>query len=336
MTAPYFATGYIRLLYRFASAEQVSGCALLDGTGVTEAELLRADFEMPFAAQMRLCSNALAHTAPGLGLRVGYQLQLAAHGALGTAMQSAPDLATALKTFNELLAVRASFIVAWLDEARSTARIGVVIHGLNPGLEPFFCESTLYTLLHCLAYYTGRRDSVGEVRLSYPDPGYRAAYAGEFLAPVRFGCSTTALTLDRNLLRLPSPEADPSVYQDSVRRCREQVQQRQPRGDVVRWIQNFLVDNPGKLWTLDDIAPLLSMSPRTVIRKLNAAGTTYQSLRDAVLKRQATVYLRTMSVEAAALTLGFADSSSFRRTFKRWFGVVPSLRLNEHGGTENG
>jgi len=72
------------------------------------------------------------------------------------------------------------------------------------------------------------------------------------------------------------------------------------------------------------------MSGRTLIRKIRERGTTYQALRDTALKRQAKIYLATMSVEAAGLALGFADTSSFRRTFKRWFGCNPSAlrRIN--------
>ncbi|MEM7000703.1 MAG: AraC family transcriptional regulator ligand-binding domain-containing protein [Pseudomonadota bacterium] len=323
MAEHYFATGYVRLLYRFVRAE-VNENMLFRGTGCTEADLMQAGFEMPFPAQMRLIENALDHAAPGLALRVGQQLQLAAHGALGTAMQSAADLQTALDTFAKYLPVRASFFAVSRVASDTAAMISIAIDGLPPALVPFFSESILFTLTHCLAYYTGRVDSVDLIQLGYPSPQYAADYAEVFEAHVVFDSRTTHINFDPQLLTLPSPEADTAIFEDCIRRCAILMEERQ-LSNVVQNVQNFLLDNPGKLWTVEEIAPLFAVSSRTLMRQLQDSGTTYQRLRDDVLQQQALIYLASMSVEAAALSLGFADTSSFRRTFKRWFGVPPSL-----------
>ncbi len=110
MLERYFATGYVRLLYRLLQAERLPSEQLFQNTGCSEVDLMRADFQMPFPAQMQFRQkNALAHSPPGLGLQSGQQLQIAAHGALGTAMQSATDLYAAISTFAQLVAARASF-----------------------------------------------------------------------------------------------------------------------------------------------------------------------------------------------------------------------------------
>ena len=285
---------------------------------------MRADFEMPFTAQMRLCANALSHSPAGLGLRVGHQLQLAAHGALGTAMQSATDLKAALGSFVRFISVRASFFSLAMFEAGQRGGIQIAVQGLPGPLIPFFSESILFTVSHCLAFYTGRREGASEIRLGYSKPSYAADYGSVFGEPIHFGCSTTQIAFDRELLSLPSPETDSVIYAQSVRRCRDRIDERQQNSDVTRNIRNFLLENPGKLWTVEEIAPSFSVSGRTLIRKLKENGTTYQALRDDFLKRQAATYLKSTGVEAVAISLGFADTSSFRRTFKRWFGMTPS------------
>lgn len=67
------------------------------------------------------------------------------------------------------------------------------------------------------------------------------------------------------------------------------------------------------------------MSPRTVIRKLESEGTKFQAVRDEVAKQQAANYLSdaSLSVESVGHLMGFSDVSSFRRSFKRWFGETP-------------
>jgi AraC-like DNA-binding protein len=73
------------------------------------------------------------------------------------------------------------------------------------------------------------------------------------------------------------------------------------------------------------MAQELNMSPRTLHRKLRQEGTTYQMLLDDALKELAAWYLlRTREpIEAIAERLGYADASSFSRTFRRWFEMAP-------------
>ena len=324
MPVNHFATGYVRLLYRFARVEGLTEGELLIDTGCTEADLMRADFQMPFAAQMCLTHNALVHATQGLGLRVGNQLQLAAHGALGTAMQTAPDLKTALSTFAQFVGMRASFFSVSLFEEGGEGCISIDTGELPELLVAFFSESILFALTHCLAFFTGQREAVTRIQLAYNKPEYGSEYAAVFGDTITFAHGRTRLFFDRTFLESPSPEADADTFADSVRRCKLQLEQHQQHPDLVHSIESFLYENPGKLWTVEEIAPLFALSPRTLLRQLKSRGTTYQSLRDDALKHQALNYLSSMSVEAAAISLGFADSSSFRRTFKRWFGVPPS------------
>ena len=323
----FFAPAYVRLLYQFLRAEGISGSLLLEGTGVSEETLMRAGYEMTFPDQMQLCQNGLRHAAPGVGLRVGHQLQLAAHGVLGVAMQTAPNLAAALEAFAEFLSVRASFFQ--LSQAQVDGRVVVTIRteGLPEGLVPFFSESILHSLAHCLSFYSGSGQASGGLQLAYPPPAYSGHYRDVFGGTVRFNRPETTFAFAASLLSLPSPEADVALFTDSVERCKRLVGAHFlniPHGDVATEIEHFLLENPGKLWTLSEIAQLLAISERTLIRRLRAVNTTYQSLRDDVLKRQAAIFIKSMSADATAVALGFADASSFRRTFKRWFDETPS------------
>ena len=74
------------------------------------------------------------------------------------------------------------------------------------------------------------------------------------------------------------------------------------------------------------VAQKLNMSGRTLIRRLDAEGTKFQTVRDTLAKEQAVAYLAdaNLSVESIGYLMGFSDASSFRRSFKRWFGETPS------------
>jgi AraC-like DNA-binding protein len=67
------------------------------------------------------------------------------------------------------------------------------------------------------------------------------------------------------------------------------------------------------------------MSKRTLARKLKRENSSFRQIREEVLSRQAASYLcdSQMSVEAIATLLNYHDTASFRRAFKRWFGLTP-------------
>ena len=332
MSKPYFASAYLRLLYRFVQAEGLRDADLFKGTNTKPTEIMGAGYELPFSAQVQFCLNAVELAQPGLGLRVGHQLQLAAHGALGVAMQTAPNLGAALDVFAEFLKIRANFFSLSRESSDNQTRISIVITTVPDELVPFFCESLIHSLVHCLAFYSGNQRA--DIELAYRKPSYAQSYGAVFRGAVDFDCPKNTISFDTNLLSIPSPEADSISFRESMARCRRISYYYAEERGVTDAVEVFLLENPGKLWTLDELADLFAISGRSLIRKLRSENTTYQSVRDGVLQRQAVNYIGTMSTEAAAIALGFSDTSSFRRTFKRWFGMPPSEFVKEQAAKE--
>ena len=74
------------------------------------------------------------------------------------------------------------------------------------------------------------------------------------------------------------------------------------------------------------MAELEHVSARTLMRRLQDEGTSYQQLLDTVREELACWLLlrTTLPVEAIAGQLGYEDPSNFARTFRRWTGQTPS------------
>lgn len=320
----YFANAYMRLLYRFMQLTPAQEPAFFANTGLDAAQLLDARLEVPFAAQMQVCRNALALSEPGLGLRIGGQLQLAAHGALGTAMQNAENLRQALQTFARFSAVRASFFSLEIAGSGDTCRLWLQLDRLDGDLVPFFTESILSTLHHCVAFHSGASEPFTALSLVYPVPDHAGDYQRTLGISAEFGAADTCVSFPAAYLALATHDPDPVVFAEYVARCRLEMDSRGAANDTATAIEQFLWGNPGKLWRAEELADVLGVSSRTLLRRLQAESTSYQALRDAVLQRQAASFLATLSVADTAATLGFADESSFRRSFKRWFGVPPA------------
>ncbi len=92
--------------------------------------------------------------------------------------------------------------------------------------------------------------------------------------------------------------------------------------DMVRAVVTNLLEQGGH--TLDDIAMVLKMSPRTLQRRLADCGLTYSQLVDEIrymLARRLIINQTKMVIIASEL--GYADAGSFTRAFERWTGMTP-------------
>ena len=69
----------------------------------------------------------------------------------------------------------------------------------------------------------------------------------------------------------------------------------------------------------------LGFSARTLIRKLKQEGVSFQQILDEVRMERAAWYLRETPypIEEIAERLGYADTTNFSRTCRRWFGAKP-------------
>jgi len=82
----------------------------------------------------------------------------------------------------------------------------------------------------------------------------------------------------------------------------------------------------GEKPTVEKIAGEMRMSPRTLQRRLEAVGTTYQELLDDVRRQSARRLLSNTDLGAGevAFLLGFEELNSFTRAFHSWEGTTPT------------
>jgi AraC-like DNA-binding protein len=106
------------------------------------------------------------------------------------------------------------------------------------------------------------------------------------------------------------------------------------RNRLIRSVQRIVAEQlvDGSI-TVDLIARELGMSTRKLQRELKIEGATYQDLLNETRRELAERYVREghSDLTEVAFILGFADLSTFSRSFKRWTGVSPS-RYRKHWG----
>lgn len=77
--------------------------------------------------------------------------------------------------------------------------------------------------------------------------------------------------------------------------------------------------------SFEALTSMLNMSPRTLRRRLEKEGTSYQRIKDNARRDVAITLLSRdrMTVSDVAERVGFSDPSAFHRSFKKWTGLSP-------------
>lgn len=77
--------------------------------------------------------------------------------------------------------------------------------------------------------------------------------------------------------------------------------------------------------SFEELTSLLNMSPRTLRRRLEKEGTSYQRIKDNARRDMAISMLSRdgLTVSEVAEQVGFSDPSAFHRSFKKWTGQSP-------------
>ena len=94
----------------------------------------------------------------------------------------------------------------------------------------------------------------------------------------------------------------------------------------------------GERPAVEKVAKALGMSPRTLQRRLEELGTSYQELLDDVRRRSARRLLANTDLDASevAFLLGFEEINSFARAFHAWEGTTPTRWRASQSNSERG
>ena len=186
-------------------------------------------------------------------------------------------------------------------------------------------EFDLMTFLSFCRWVTNRDLRPLALELRFPPPKDPQPYQDAFKCPLCFNAPTNALLFARADIVLPLPTAHPLLAEVHERLASEHLQRLDHAQTSSRARAAIIRCLPGGEPRRTDIANALEMSERTLQRRLEAEGTSFQRLLDDTRRELAQQYLgqTDLSLADACYLLGFRDLSSFFRTSKRWFGTSP-------------
>ncbi len=315
-TERIFSVTCARLLARELQLDGNATVPLLAGTTLQPGQLFRLGEYIPLPDQLTIIRNALRISGnPALGLQLGSHLPITTSEKISQQHQN---------IFWPLIGMA-------LEQDAAGSSLAITLHHPYDDIGIFLTEMLIATVQNTMETLFGHGIRHGHIELAYPSPAHAALYAEYLHVPYRFNAPRTLFVIPGTPASTAtlSSFAAVSTATSTADHQATHVGTIDPHQGFTTCVTEILRNNPGQLWTLNDIAAALHVSSRTLIRRLKNENTRYQQLLDAEQQHLARIHLNNPrhTVESVAAVLGYHDVSTFRRAFKRWFGIPPS----EHG-----
>ncbi|MFP0267040.1 AraC family transcriptional regulator ligand-binding domain-containing protein [Acinetobacter pittii] len=277
----------------------------------------------------------------GLGYEYGIKLRLTAHGPMGYALMSSPNLRQAIEVSTQFFNMRLKdYQIALLDEHEFSI---IEIKETHPvvsnqptqaeTLRRFFYECLMIGVIQAGQFLREHDFSDIELSVDWSEPSYHKAYQHQ-LPTIHFNQPTNQIRYKKQLLDLPIKMADPIAFKQALAQCEaEQLRFSEQIKDICLTVKAELNLNPQVGYpTFDEIANRLNMSSRTLRRHLSQVGSSYLHLLEEVQQKEAENLLLNsdMEIQEIALYLGYIQPTNFTRAFKKWTGQTPiTFRKNQ-------
>lgn len=319
----------IRLVWAILSATRTASSAqLLQQAGLAGLDLTDADLRVPGRLVGALwCEAARAGNDASIGFHAGTRLQSGAFGAIDYAARSAATLRDFYACFARFHRLIGDGCDVRLVERGDSVRVVFDWPAENAESRRHMSEFAAAALVALGREAVGSRFPIGRVAFSHRKSVSDEELHAWFGTPPALGEPTCHILLARHALDLPLIRAEPglSALLDGLA---EELLTRLPEPDDLVLRIRYAISN--QLWTgecaLESVARALCMSARSLQRRLQDRGTSFNLLVDTA-RREAALELvldPTITVSDIAVRVGFSEPSAFDRAFRRWTGSSPS------------
>ncbi len=236
-----------------------------------------------------------------------------------------PTLVAGLESGLDFLGLMLERFGARLIRQQSVAE--VVIGDEQEPVSRAFADFTFWMIVHGVAcWLCGRRVPIMGIELRCAQPDYIDDYKVMFSENLRFQRPRSRMIFAADCLDLPirrsAAELDAFL---AALPGNLLVKYRDPQSLGSR-IRQHLRSLPAEQWPHSaDLASSLCISASTLRRHLAEEAQSYQALKNSVRKDLAIGWLADEHLDMATIAsrLGFADTSSFYKAFRKWSGINP-------------
>lgn len=195
-------------------------------------------------------------------------------------------------------------------------------------------EAEPQTLIeHCFAWVLtiarhGSGTHISPLRVELVQPrSHRKLLERHFGCPVIFGQSQNVIVFREGDAALPFVTRNAELLDMLAPQLEQDLKQYTSGEDSFLELVRSVIQQKltGHRPAIEDVAKELHISSRTLQRRLQESGSSFQRVLDEARHQMARYYLRNSVLELneAAYLLGYEDANSFTRAFRGWEGVPP-------------
>ena len=300
---------------------------LVEAAGLGAVDFSNPDARVPAWAEVALWQLvAQREPDPSVGIRMAAGLPAREWGLLGYAISFSSTLGAALRRLVRYWRIL-NDAVQFRFEETTQHRVAVAQCLSELGLALPHAVSFRFAALVGSCRMVTRAEVVpSEVAFAFGQPDGTLEYHRFFRCPLRFNQPESKIVFVRRDLDLPIPGGDETLagyLSESAERTLRTLCSGTSTRDRTR-AAIWAVLSEGRP-TLSHISSALHVPPRTLQRHLAAEGTTLQREVEHVREQMAIATLRErmIPIDEVAFILGYAEPSTFYRSFKRWTGMTP-------------
>lgn len=328
---PVIFCSLVHILGAFARTRGLDITPHLARHKITPELLSNPDARVPYHILLDVWDELLAREPDvALGIAYGKMIDIEQAGLIGLVIMHSPTLRASIQQCIRFQALLDPFFEMTLEVRGEQARL-LLNH--EPRVlamrEPI--EMMLLSMVSNV-WRSGLGDaSPTRVTFQHSRRHELALYNEAFSAPVEFDAESNSIEFDAGLLDRSFPHVTPAVQKYLEPQLEELADELERSSWTIRAqrIVSSRLDEPGLQQA--DVARALSVTSRTLQRRLKEEETTFSALVDRTRSQRAHQLLTSTNVTSCevAFLLGYSDTTAFYRAFKRWFDCTPEQLRRE-------
>jgi|GEM_PF-220700 len=318
-----------QLLCHLAQEKGLPLAAALDGSGVSFSQLSDTQGTITHQQELLILHNVMRE----LGESSGLSLQLAARcrpgdfGVLGFGLMSANTLLEGLMLGIDYFELTYALAHTFMMRTENTMRFYFVADYLPAcdAVKSAVVERDMAVVITLASEVLQTPLMCEAVHFAHADNGSASLAAQHFgVAPI-YGSTSNHMEIANEWLVKPLPYTNQSTYQACKEECEELLDKRYAHLGWRYRTQRFLRNVDGTQLNMEAAAEKLGVSSRTLRRHLQAERVTFRQLVEELRckKAQDMLLYTDASVQEVSALVGYEETASFVRAFRRWAGETP-------------
>jgi AraC-like DNA-binding protein len=315
-----------QVMLNYAATHGIDAETCLAGTGIAPEQFQDAEALIAREQELRLIENLMLALpdVPALGFELGMQYNVSTFGTWGFALRTSRTLREAVDRAIRYLPLSTAYCAFSTVVREDELHICADPSPIPPQLRRLLLERDLGTCVNLILELNFAGRSIRRIELAGPAPSYNDRIAELCRVPVQFNHRHNCIIVSLGDFMKPLPSYDERLVRLLEDQCRQLLERRQVGGIAGR-VRQQLLQAAGLVATLEDVAAAFNMSARSLRRKLESEDTSFRLLVEEVRHQLALQLLDAteMKLDEMATHLGYADTASFTRAFRRWQGLSP-------------